>query len=244
MDITPTQPASSLTTTNPAGSSKMGKDEFVKLLMAQLSHQDPTAPMDSTAFVAQLAQFANVELQQSTNSQLESLVVAQAASNQMSAAGLVGRDVIYSGNTLQLNDGAGATMHGRLEGPAANVTAVIKDASGKTVRTIKLGAEPEGALAVPWDGLDDNGARLSAGSYTVQLTAADTAGKSVPIDSQMRGRVTGVSFQHGYPELVVGGAFIKLSDVVQIDEAAAASSTTGSLSLQRSNPFPLTQGQL
>lgn len=214
----PTQVKSQVTETT--GSSKMGKDEFVKLLMAQLSHQDPTSPMDSEAFVAQLAQFAHVELQQSANSQLESLVMAQAASNQMGAASLVGRDVVFSANRLTLTSGSAAPIHGHLSGPAAKVTAVIKDADGKVVRTMELGAHGEGDLTASWDGLDDKGGKLPSGDYTVQLTAADSTGKSVSVDTRVRGRVTGVSFQNGYPELVVAGTKIKLADVVEIDEAA------------------------
>ena len=49
-----------------AGASKrvdntLGKDAFLKMLIAQLRHQDPLNPMDGTAFVAQLAQFSSLE---------------------------------------------------------------------------------------------------------------------------------------------------------------------------------------
>jgi len=40
------------------GSNELGKDQFLQILTAQLANQDPTAPMDSNAFVAQLAQFS------------------------------------------------------------------------------------------------------------------------------------------------------------------------------------------
>ena len=220
MNITQTQQVSSQATAT-AGSSKMGKDEFVKLLMAQLSHQDPTSPMDGSAFVAQLAQFANVELAQAGNSQLESLVLAQAASNQMSAASLVGRDVLFSADSMTLKDTGDVAITGRLDKSAAKVTAVIKDSTGKVVRTMELGAHDEGDLTATWDGLDDAGKRLPKGDYKIQLTAADKDGKAVTIDSRIHGRVTGVSFQNGYPELVVNGTHIRLADVVQIDEAKA-----------------------
>src|SRR4051812_6478324 len=77
------------------GSSKLGKDEFIKLLMAQMAHQDPTSPMDSQAMTAQLAQFAALEQMQAQNTNLESLLIGQAAEQQMSATSLVGKSISY-----------------------------------------------------------------------------------------------------------------------------------------------------
>lgn len=198
---------------------KMGKDEFVKLLMAQLGHQDPLSPMDSQAFVAQLAQFANVELLQATNGRLEALLVAQAAGNQMSAASLVGKDVLYRSEQVTLEAGAGAAIQGELAQAASSVTVVLTDAAGKTVRTLKLGAYAQGPLDIAWDGLDDQGQPLPAGDYRVQITAADSEGNNVAVEQRALSRIVGVSFQNGYPELLVGNSRIKLSEVVEIDEA-------------------------
>ena len=57
---TATSAAAALVTTQSANN-KIGKDAFLKLLVTQLQHQDPTKPMDDTAFLAQLAQFSSLE---------------------------------------------------------------------------------------------------------------------------------------------------------------------------------------
>jgi flagellar basal-body rod modification protein FlgD len=65
---------------NPGG--KLGKDEFLKLLVAQMKNQDPLNPMDGQQMAAQLAQFSSVEQLVTANESLEAIramLVAQKA---------------------------------------------------------------------------------------------------------------------------------------------------------------------
>src|ERR1043166_2227913 len=136
--------------TSATGSSKLGKDEFVKLLLAQLAHQDPTSPQSNEAFVAQLAQFANVELMQNANQNLESLLVAQAAGNQTGVAQLVGKDVVFKTDHVDLKDGKSTDLDIELGGHAKDVVVTITDDKGNVVRTEHLGEHEGGSLDYQW----------------------------------------------------------------------------------------------
>jgi flagellar basal-body rod modification protein FlgD len=68
----------------------LGFDSLLKIILTQLTYQDPLKPMDNYQFVSQLAQFSQIQLSQTTNDQLTSLVSAQAT---LQAAGLFGRKV-------------------------------------------------------------------------------------------------------------------------------------------------------
>ena len=114
-DTTSTAPSGS--SSGSTGGTELGKDDFLKLMMAQLRYQDPLNPMDSSAYLAQLAQFANVEQLQTANGSLEGLLSAAANDQQLSAAALVGRQVVFENNPLSLQAGVpargvGATVMG------------------------------------------------------------------------------------------------------------------------------------
>lgn len=68
----------------------LGKDDFMKLLLAQMGNQDPMKPMEDKEFIAQLAQFNSLEQMQQVNKGIQELAKAQ----QMTDANLLlGRQV-------------------------------------------------------------------------------------------------------------------------------------------------------
>jgi flagellar basal-body rod modification protein FlgD len=106
----------------PAGQSKqLGKQDFLKLLMAQLSNQDPMKPMDDTQMIAQMAQFSALEATQSLKD-----VVQQSSNTQTisSAAALIGKYIrADQADTTTIN---GAVTGVKFETTNGSVTPIIQ----------------------------------------------------------------------------------------------------------------------
>src|SRR5436190_16968288 len=81
---------------------------FLTLLTTQLKNQDPLSPLDTNQFTAQLVQFAQVEQQLKTNTDLDKLVMLNKTSQATAALGFVGSQVTADGSTTQLKNGLAA----------------------------------------------------------------------------------------------------------------------------------------
>jgi flagellar basal-body rod modification protein FlgD len=93
--ISPTNPsrsAASNSATSTAATSAFGLsfDSLLKIILTQLTYQDPLKPMDNFQFVSQLAQFSQIQIGQTTNDKLTALATAQ---SNVEAAGLLGKQV-------------------------------------------------------------------------------------------------------------------------------------------------------
>ena len=77
----------------PASNTSMGKDDFLKLLVGQLQHQDPLAPSDDQQWIGQMAQFS--QLEQVTNTAQDTARIATEL-GRSGALGLIGRTVTYN----------------------------------------------------------------------------------------------------------------------------------------------------
>lgn len=204
---------SSLTSTSQAN---LDKQDFLELLVAQLSHQDPLQPMDNTEFIAQLAQFSNLEQLMTVNSNLETLQLSQLSISNNQVASLIGREVEANGNSLQLTSQGASTINFDLSAEAQNVTIKITDANGKLIRTLDLGTRSAGINSYQWDGKDTNGNLAPTGTYQISMSATDGNGNAVDCSSRLKGTVTGISYDGGIPLLEVGTAKVKVGDVIAV----------------------------
>lgn len=155
-----------------AKKSELGKDEFLNLLVAQLNNQDPLSPQDNGAFIAQLAQFSQVEGIGKLNTSMESLLSGYQSSQALQASSLVGRKVIVPSNRAEVD--TSQTFKGGLTLPASssNVAVNVYDNSGALVSRVNLGQQAAGNVSFMWDGKDASGNLLPPGSYRFEAQAA------------------------------------------------------------------------
>jgi len=210
--------STSKSTSQTSDSSQLGQDAFLKLLVTQLKNQDPTKPMDNQAFVAQLAQFSSLQELQGVSDRLDSLLISQKSSADVTAASMIGKTVTYKSGSLTLDGSSGTTVDLTLSDAASSVSAVISDGSGKVVRTIKGGAASAGQLSLAWDGRDQSGNLLSAGAYSVSVTAKKSDGSTVSVVERGRGVVQGVDYSGSSTKVIVGADEVSLSDVLGVDQ--------------------------
>jgi flagellar basal-body rod modification protein FlgD len=195
---------------------ELDRDAFMQLLVAQLRNQDPTSPMDTTQMVQQLTELTSVEHLIGIENRLGSLQVAAASSANAEVAGFTGQRVTADTSYLRLGDVGEATGAFELSAPASQVDVVLYDAEGRIVRRLELGAQASGANTFRWDGQDGTGTRLDPGRYRAEVTAAGEDGGTVHVTPELSGVVEGVSYERGFPELVVGEHRVLLGDVREI----------------------------
>lgn len=200
-------------------SNSLGKDAFLKLLVAQLSHQDPLKPMDDTQFVSQLAQYSSLEQTMGINTRLDSLATQERSLANTSMSALVGKSVTVKGSNVALASGqVSVPVNFTLANKASEVDLKIADSNGNTVRTLQLGGKSAGLNQITWDGKNDAGIAQPAGSYVVSVTAKDAAGSLVDVSQETTGILQSVNFQNGDASLYLdNGVTAPASDLLRIN---------------------------
>lgn len=117
--------------TSELSSGRLDQQDFIKLFLTQLTYQDPLEPVDNREFLAQMAQFANLEQSRISNENSENLVRMSATSQSVA---LLGRQVEVSGEGSASAIGAVTAI--TFTGEGALLT--IKSADGSVLTDVRL----------------------------------------------------------------------------------------------------------
>jgi flagellar basal-body rod modification protein FlgD len=184
------------------------KDEFLRLFLAQIQHQDPLDPKNGADMVAQLAQFSAVEQAVQTNQRLGELAAMQTSASASGLADLVDRTVTADATAFAIDGEGGAPPPLELSSsdPIRGATLVVRDANGAEVRRVAI---PDGATTVAWDGRNASGVAVPPGAYSASVETAS----GTPITARFRGTVSAIELTADGPRIRIGGVLLTPSDV-------------------------------
>jgi flagellar basal-body rod modification protein FlgD len=189
----------------------VGKDEFMKLLLAQLKNQDPLKPLDGTDFAVQLAQFSSLEQLSNLNAELKAQSVNQMTMGYAQSVGMIGKEVtVNSGNTVTASGGS-IDLGYNLAKDADTVTISVMDKDGRLVKTWAESNSKAGFNKTAWDCAD-----VEKGLYTYQVSAGDSQGNPIYAGTTTTGTVTAVHFRNNQILATVNGREVPLGDIIEI----------------------------
>jgi flagellar basal-body rod modification protein FlgD len=192
---------------------------FLQLLTTQLRNQNPLDPLDTNQFTQQLVQFAQVEQQLKSNTQLETLVSLQKATQATQALGYVGQTVAIDGQTSKLTSATGAGWSFNSPKPASATINIINSAGA----TVFSGAYSlnSGIQNFVWDGRNNSGVKQPDGDYKLAITAKDAAGQSVAVSTEIQGVVDSVDMAKSPPVLSVNNTEYALDKIKRVVRSAS-----------------------
>ncbi|MDR0339178.1 MAG: flagellar hook assembly protein FlgD [Desulfovibrio sp.] len=181
------------------------KDTFLKLLVAQLTHQDPLNPVEDKEFIAQLAQFTTVEELQNINTGVESLNESFNAQQTTNAVSLINKLVVAGGDNVQLRGAENFTSSNDYPTifftlPRSSAGGEIKvyaadadgNPTGAPVYSADMPAYQMGRREAKWHGCDYNDNPMPDGTYIINITATDADGQPIEVRHSSSGMVIGV----------------------------------------------------
>ena len=198
----------------------LGDEAFLRLLVTQMQYQDPLNPQENEEFVAQLAQFSQLEQLTNANSSLETLYRAIASMNNASMTQLLGQDVIAYGDTFQYDGEGDKTLHYESPSDVSNATLTITNESGSVVWSGDMGSLEAGEGEYVWDGSTISSGTADAGVYSFSIEGYDSDGDNVSVTELIHGEVDGMSFDSGTPVPSVDGVDIDLGDILEVMTAS------------------------
>lgn len=203
------------------GSNELGKDAFLQMLVTQLRNQDPTNPLDSSQFAAQLAQFNTLEQLINLNDQFETMTLQNeligTGLNNTLAASLTGKVVRVQSDLIGVDGGTAPAVNFNLSGSASNVEIQILDQNGRVIKTEKLTNLNSGDHSWEWNGKSDSGVKAPDGAYQIRINASNG---DAPVNSSVfsEGVATRVRYTENGVQLQVNGIFVNLASIEEIGE--------------------------
>lgn len=213
----------------------LGKDDFLRIMITQMRHQDPTNPFKAEQMAAEMAQFTSVEQLQNLNQNVQKMASQNQPLERLAMTNLIGKSVTIDRDRFAHVEGQNESLSYNLPKAASNVHLVVISEQGEVILDKEMGPQKQGENTFAWNGLKSNTLPAKSGNYILRMEAKDENGMAIQSDPLRKVRVVGVSFEGGEGVLLVGDNKrqdkIALKSVVRIEDgqAAAPGAVSGSV---------------
>ncbi len=190
--------------------SKMEKDEFLKVLLADIQWQDPLEAKDISDFINNNVKLREMELFNTFESSLKNLNIANSSNSLLLASNLIGKKIRYEGSETYIQNGKGIVEF-KLKDNADFVKITITDKNGQPVES-KSFQNLQGNVEYPFE-IDNSS--LENGYYTVYIEATK-GGEKVETTIISEGLADGVVKEDGKIKILFGNTELDIDKIVQI----------------------------
>lgn len=203
------------------GDDDLDRNAFLSLLTTQLQNQNPLDPMKNEQFVAQLAQFSQLEASTQMSTSLENMADSMQSDRILAGANLVGKAVFASTGRISTDGASPTPIEFDLPYGADQVDVGIYDpTTGALMRSMVLGPQSSGIATLNWDGRSMNGDVLPEGSYVIRGKVT-RGGAEEAVTPMTYSKVSTVSWDPQTAELnlnLAGGTSLPLSQVSRVGQ--------------------------
>ncbi|WP_348771076.1 flagellar hook assembly protein FlgD [Pseudodesulfovibrio sp. zrk46] len=207
----------------PEHKTQMDRDDFLTILVAQLTHQDPLSPMEDTDMTSQLAEFSSLEQLTNINEGINDLGTNMQQTDMLSAVSFIGKEVKAEGYKISVNEGNATSIYYGFGEPVSKIMMNIYDDEGAIIRSIDLGSKQAGSYQYEWDGKNEGGQTVPDGQYGIGILGTDVDGKPVMVQTEISGTVDAVVNESGTQYLrLKDGRFLSFLNVKEIVDPGTA----------------------
>jgi flagellar basal-body rod modification protein FlgD len=194
---------------------EMDRSAFLKLFTTQLQNQNPLDPVKNEAFVAQLAQFSQLEATTKMADSLDTMASTSQADRLLQGASLIGKRVSALDGTAELVEGANISSIVSIPNGADSINIDVYDSAGTKVSTRAMGRQMPGEATITWDGTNNLGERLEPGRYKI-VASVTSLGEVTQMPITTPNTVTSVTYSATQNDLILelqDGSTVPLSKV-------------------------------
>ena len=206
------------------------QEDFFALLTKELSHQDPTKPVENNEMISQMTAFSTTDGVSKLNDSFDAFAASMSSGQALQASSLVGRSVLVDDDVFGM--AAGQQVKGKLvtDAPAQDVTIYVHNAAGEVVQTVPVGDVEKGEFGFVWNGQMANGDQAPTGVYSFKIKGlvatkdedtGDVTFQGSELQAMTYRKVDSVTLAGAGGSILLnlnGGSTMKLSEVKEVSE--------------------------